>query len=498
VAKRSITPKTHIIKAIRARSGATLYGALHEFCDNSIGHGAAATIYITIDRERIVVRDDGWGADDVIRLFTLGDASDFGNLSNIGQYGVGATDSAIFLGDELEVITVRARRVQRAIANWSLVDQSGEWTIDDERLSFSSAALSSEFPLAQGTKVSISKLHRRWAAQSSAKLAEHLGLVFMPALRSGTRIHVTHMDTGGVKFNEWLAPFTPPPLRHETHISGSIDTRHGTIAWSGRAGLSSELTSKQNGVLVIFGPRVIEKTEDPFQGAAVPTLYAEVELHQEDGAKYLLSDKKDRIVKYRDQLMESIRAALIDLIELAREEGAHLALSSITVPLQVKLTRALQGSGILVVDPDEPGEHEEGQGGRSAGGTKPISEEGVPAKPKPPTGVTITWHPLDKLNYLPYDTKISRHSIEVQLAREYYEDIVGYPPKLRDQKVVELTVAIIARGIEVRYMNGDHDVTAPLKPKLRAKIESWGEENEIAPRLQVELQARLARQEAAP
>jgi hypothetical protein len=493
--KVSIVPKTHLIKAIRSRSGATLNGALHEFCDNSIGHGIAATIYITIDRDQIVVRDDGKGADNVVRLFTLGDASDYGNLSNIGQYGVGATDSAIFLGDRLDVITVRDGRVQRAAADWRQVDESEVWAIDKTDERFSPSDLSSDFPLAQGTKVSISKLNRRWAAQSSAKLAEHLGLIFMPALRAGTRIHVTHMDRAGIKFNEWLEPFTPPALHEKTPISGSIETGRGTIAWSGRAGLSPELTSKQNAVLVIFGPRVIERTQDPFQGAAAPTLYAEVELRWEDGAKHLLSDKKDRIVKHRDELMQSIHDALADLIERAREEGAHLALSAITIPLQTKLTRALQGSGLLIVDPDEPGEHGTGHRGRGEGGHKPVREDGEPAKERPPTGVTITWHPLAKLNYLPYDTKHSQHGIEVQLATEVYKDIVGYPPRLRDQRIVELVVGFLSRGIEAAYMSGDTDVAAPLRPKLRAKIPQWAESNEIAPRLQGELQARITRLE---
>lgn len=500
MAERSIVPKTHLLKSIRSRTGQNLDAALHEFCDNSIGHGQATTVYITVDRDRIVVRDDGIGCDDVARLFTLGDASGYGKLSEIGQYGIGATDSAIFLGNKLEVITVREGRVQRGTIDWEKLEDSGEWKMRDERGAFSPDELATDFPTAQGTKVTVSRLNRRWSTASSARLAEHLGLVFMPALRTGTRLHVTHMDRGGVKLKEWIAPYTPPALHDEIPIAGAFDTGKGRISWSGRAGLSPDLSSRENAVLVIFGHRVIERTDDPFQGKSAPTLYAELELCEGDGAKYLLSDKKDKIVRYRDELMESIHAALADLIEKAREEGQHLALASISLPIQEKLTKALQGSGVVFVDPNEEGELPgDGRGPVRAGTgrVKPVRDEGEAAKERPPTGVQIEWWWLEQLNRMPYDTTFSACSVTVKLAREYYDGIIEWPPKQRDQRIVELIVGFVARGIENAYETGDRSVLRALKPKLQRRVEEWAASHEIAPRLQAELQARITRADTA-
>jgi anti-sigma regulatory factor (Ser/Thr protein kinase) len=110
MATERLTPLPHLLKSIRSRNW-SLGGALMEWVDNSLQHGRADNIAIMIDNAfGIAIKDNGIGIDDINRVFTLGDASAYGDLSQIGQYGVGATDAMIYLGEVAAVETVRDGR----------------------------------------------------------------------------------------------------------------------------------------------------------------------------------------------------------------------------------------------------------------------------------------------------------------------------------------------------------------------------------------------------
>ena len=94
--KKKLTPTTHILKSKRNRAGFELGGALMELCDNALDHGQAETIYITIDSQTVIVRDDGSGVDDVNRIFQFGSSSSYEDQSKNSQFGIGATDAAVF------------------------------------------------------------------------------------------------------------------------------------------------------------------------------------------------------------------------------------------------------------------------------------------------------------------------------------------------------------------------------------------------------------------
>ena len=109
--------KPHMLRSVRARTW-HLPGAINEFVDNSFGHGNAETVEIVIGGEEIRVADDGIGVDDVNRLFRLGDASAYTRPGEIGQYGVGAKNAMLWLGDHVEVTTVRDSRRHEMVVNW--------------------------------------------------------------------------------------------------------------------------------------------------------------------------------------------------------------------------------------------------------------------------------------------------------------------------------------------------------------------------------------------
>ena len=128
--------------------------------------------------------------------------------------------------------------------------------------------------------------------------------------------------------------YTPPDLTDGMEIGGIINGADGApLCWSGRAGLSATLPERFNAVHVAFGHRVIEATRDPFQGKSVPTLYAEVELDRECPWKYCLSDHKTKVVKYRDELIESIYKQIEPLLLKSEHQAHNLALREMTAPI---------------------------------------------------------------------------------------------------------------------------------------------------------------------
>src|SRR5262249_31405543 len=153
--RQRLTPKPHILKSKRNKRW-TLAGAIHELIDNSIGHGKAKNISVIVDNKNgIEVIDDGIGVDNINRVFWFGDASGTDDLAEIGQYGVGAKDAAVYLGDVTTVETIHKGRHHKMTINWKQVERSGQWP-----LAYTGAgrlANSDEC----GTKIKIAKLARR-------------------------------------------------------------------------------------------------------------------------------------------------------------------------------------------------------------------------------------------------------------------------------------------------------------------------------------------------
>jgi anti-sigma regulatory factor (Ser/Thr protein kinase) len=343
-----LIPKPHMLKSIRSRNW-KLEGAIEELVDNSLGHGRAHNVDIIIDHisKAIVVHDDGIGIDDVNRIFRYGDASAHDVLTEIGQYGVGATNAVVYLGDVTEVHTVRDSRKHTMTVDWAEVERSGEWP---KRYRGNGTR-----PLAdeRGTMVIVGELARArgWRFSTSQRMAGEFGRVFAPAVRTGKRIRILHRYAKGEEQLLTVEPFNPPDLTDEVPIAGEVPTASGVLKWTGRAGLSASLTDRHNGVHIAFGHRVIETTKEPFGTKSAPTLYCEITLDPTTPWKHALSEHKDEVVHHRDELIGSIHAEIESLLEKSAQQASHLALHGMIAPIEAALTKALKGAGVLVCGP---------------------------------------------------------------------------------------------------------------------------------------------------
>lgn len=482
MANYSIVPTTHILKSKRARTW-TLAGALAELVDNSLGHGKANNVMIEVDNTLgVVLADDGIGIDDVGRIFKLGDSSVADTKMNIGQFGVGATDATIWLGQKVSVRAVRDGRKQMMSADWRAVEATGDWTLNKP------AGKPSNEPT--GTMIMIEDLNHTFHAVTMQTVVTELGRIFAPALRSGKKIEIQrYLANAKEPVVIPVVPFTPSDLTDDVVISGVVETKAGPLAWSGRAGLSETLGAR-NGVHVAWGYRVIEVTRDPFGVDSAPTLYAEVNLGEE--WRTMLSDHKDRVVLHREALITSIGEVLAPLLAKSAKQATYLALQGLTAPIEQAVKRALKGLGILHADCDDPqsGGHGTTDIKIEAGDRRqdvPQSDDGCQAKEakSKPTGVSVDWLSSTEMCGKLYDWEIRGKTFMLILDGEKHANTTGWPLKLRDAHVVQLVLSYLSQALTVECMKGDGLGTL-LNLKLRDQLTEWtqnGQSERIAPLL---------------
>ena len=482
-----LIPDPHFIKSPRARNW-NLTGALDELVDNALGHGQAKNVEIVVSNtDGIMIKDNGVGVEDLNRLFTFGVGSSYADLTQIGQFGVGAKNAMIWLGDVCAVATVKDGRFKMMEVNWADCERRGVWpeAYDGK----DRAAKKDEV----GTHVFITKLARNFHLSSTETLADHLSFQYAPGLRHGIVIKVTHQLKSGAR-NEIDVNAFAPTLEDETKIEGAITLKDGTVLrWSGRAGLSDKLTERQSGVHIGFGYRVIETTTEPFGGKSAPSLYVEVDLNTTDPWKYALSEHKDRLMDHRKELFANIHGTIRSLIAKASARAEYVMLLGVVIPIEAKLNRMLKGAGILVSECEDAesefggvrgGPAEEPEPGPGEKKVKP-KDDGDPAKPKPPTGLKIEPWESEKLDGKLYSWLIDDSQLVVRVDKQLFEQTFGWPPNHRDQSLIQLMTSYLSHGIEADYRAGQSTFRS-LGKRLREQIESWGaatKNGELAPKL---------------
>lgn len=481
---RRLTPKPHMLKSIRARNW-NLAGAIEELVDNSIGHGKATRVIIRIENEEgIYVQDDGVGLDNINRIFHYGDASAHDDLKQIGQYGVGAKNSTIYLGDHVLVGTMYKGRYHTYSVDWAEVERSQEWPA--EYTGTGKPAKPDEI----GTTILISKLARHYQLATTEKMSKDFGIVFAPALRNGIAIEISHVLANGKEQSFAVGPFVPENLTDVVPVYGEIKTRHGLLCWSGSVGLSATLVERHNGVHIAFGHRVIESTRDPFKGKSAPTLYAEIQLDDSTAWKHQLSEHKDRVVRYRDELMASIHEAIKDLLDKSSRQAQNLALNLMIAPIETALNKAIKGAGNLLIDPlEEPmlgSEHGDGEiSEKKARRIFTPAANGIPAKErKRPTGISFDWRTPEQLEGRAYAWELSGSLLIILLDETLFKPILDWPPTAKNDHLQKMVINFASNAIQMEFINDERKLKGIIDPKLIGQISSWlGKDGYIAPRL---------------
>jgi hypothetical protein len=328
-----LTPAPYLIRSRKNRPW-TVAQALAEPTDNAFapGKGEAQNIVITLRKDRLGIRDDGLGIDDINRVFQLGNHGP-SVPGDIGLFGVGVTDASIWLADRLEVTTVYQGRLYAHSTSWKHCLEAGVWPT--RYTGQGRKAKASE----RGTDIWFLDLHRTPYPKTLESL---LSSLYAPALRNGRTITISDERSADAPDTIEVRAARPSNVAL-TEIQGEVTTRTGVLRWTGRAGLATgPLSGDQNAVHIGFGHRIVKTTRAPFGGAA-SNVYVEVDLAE--GWAPHLSDHKDEVVGYRDELYASITTQILFLLEQAKRQTESLHIKTLNTNLTTWLRRAMSGNG---------------------------------------------------------------------------------------------------------------------------------------------------------
>lgn len=479
MAKIDITPKTHLLLALQ-QGNIDATRAFGELIDNSIGHGRAKNVVITISPTTIVVEDDGVGIGNFADLFTIASTSSHKDRRNIGNFGIGSKDAMLHFGQHLVASTTHGGRYYEVAVDWKNVQRSGSWAIDMP----DPDGVPSDGP--SGTRIEIGNLNKKMTGPAIDKLIGALGVTFAPALRNGVNIVVNAQTRVGGPYAETrVQPFEPPCQDTFAVIGGTVESKLGPLRWSGVACMSNTVKEATNGVFIAFTHRVIEVTKDPFRGLSAPTLHVWVELNADDDWKGAdaLTRNKDKIKGCADELMDSIHVEIEPMLRKAADKAEHIAIRGILSHFESVMNQVLLGAG------EDPGcgDPERMPGGQR--GTEPIIEPGgrtVETHPESedpecekgekveqPGGLTIELAKEGHLNDKAYAVLFSEGSMILRLEPVYHRGIIFRGTK--DGRVPDmLLMSYLGAALAERYVQtGARGLKGLVHRSLSAKFDGW-------------------------
>lgn len=395
--KRNL-PDTHMIDGF-VNQGMSWPSICGEMIDNAFGvaAGDAKDAWISIDDKRVVFTDNGNGIFDLNQLFKLGghqhDVSK--TQFDIGRYGLGSKYAALALGWHVRVQTVRDGVYHSYAVDWRKARDEGPdaWPLLYEGQG--RPAYRAPAPIRSGgTTITITDLHQGRRLPTIESVLVSLARSFKPALRSGRTIHVE--VSGRVRDLN-----TPDTVGVDDRVE-----RKGEVAGMGFTVIAGSLRDNNpsmNRVFYGFGHRIISESNKLCGEAIPPLFYCEVLL--DAGWKEHLQTTKLGITKYKDELEETIRDLVGDILELTKlfHEEARLEWINADLARQTAQILRFRTKG----DTHDPAPVE-ALSGDGKGGTKPSptpgakeattardgTAGGATPKTKPPRGIKYRKLPM--------------------------------------------------------------------------------------------------------
>lgn len=277
-----ITPKTEILESMR-KTNVSAANAFSELIDNSFDQNAS---FIEIKQDvadggRVIsVTDDGHGCENLSCMFRLAHHNKT-LTTQMGMFGIGLKDSAISLGDTMEVESVCNGVRRTASIDWSSLSC---WSIDITAHEAEGAK--------PGTVIRIGQCRRYF--RDNSQYAGSIGFRFAPALMAGKRITI---------FGEDIKPWTFPALSEEN----SVEDCYVTEGCSFDAVWGIVESNNKKPFILSYKHRIIDDTSEPCREFNAPNLFCYVTLK----GKWPLLKHKDGIKAGEEQ--NALHDALYEL-----------------------------------------------------------------------------------------------------------------------------------------------------------------------------------------
>jgi len=332
-----ITPRVHLLQAVRNRDNMDYRAAISELVDNSFGPAAgdATEVHIVIRPTGISVHDNGRGINDIQRLFTLGDSESRHHATDVGQYGYGAKSACIWLADRLRVETCTGDRKISADIDWTALMErdAQEWP-----------TITPKIELVPEGSPSYTHIHADGLCQkkriSIESIARELGETYEPALKEGRRIILHNYRKSGDRSDIEVQPFSPAGWTDIHEFSGEV----GGKKYSCSIGVLTSSVS-HFGLRLCYGHRLIDRLTK-LDGTALPVrVFGYVRLSP-DWKRHLAANKTE--VKDTDELEVQIAEKAKGVIIEAERKQRRIKLDE----LNAKFSTAIGER--IVADPAGP------------------------------------------------------------------------------------------------------------------------------------------------
>jgi Histidine kinase-, DNA gyrase B-, and HSP90-like ATPase len=179
VSKRFLPPDGAVLNAF-VNANLTWLLVLGEWIDNAFDAGAE-TISFDFSQNMCRIWDDGNGCADPATMIQLG-AHEKQTTTELGRYGIGGKDAALWVGGLDSVITIstiRAQRLRSLTVNWR--EYAKEWNMDE----------TTERPAdvhERGTFIRISpRMRTPPSGKDLRQLLDKLGYLYAPGIRLGKK-----------------------------------------------------------------------------------------------------------------------------------------------------------------------------------------------------------------------------------------------------------------------------------------------------------------------
>jgi hypothetical protein len=319
----NIAPTTHALDAQHN----TLLGwdrAIGELVDNSFD-ADAHRIVISIDRKLLEVSDDGCGTDDIQAMFQQGRHVRHGS-TQLGRYGVGLKDAAIWMWGTTSVFSATSKNFSRGTVDWDAIKRSGAWDVDVDRFDVTLDNLRDAKILSgQGTRLLFERIGRTFTKTNLDKLLDYLSYTFSPAIESGKQIEIKFSGKSYL-VPVYKRPSLDQPLETSGIVAGhSYRVRAGIV----RKGEANNL----RGFAIAFRHRVMDPTQRGCGEFSPSRFWGWVEL----GDGWKLSRNKDRLAEHFDELAADLLQKCRSILQQAHTQGQTLEVNSLKGRLEQQI-----------------------------------------------------------------------------------------------------------------------------------------------------------------
>lgn len=312
----NLTPNPYLLLSMQNQN-LPWHKVLAELIDNSLDAGANS-VAVKLDRDGVIVSDNGRGVRDFERALKLG-GHDESETTVLGKYGIGLKDAWLFAGDRMQVTTVhKGLKFDVTVDVHEL--HAREWMLDDPI----------GVPTDEPSGTSVRLILRKGRHKPGSEAFERLSWVFTPALLDGKQV-VRQSGIHQIPLQPKQLPTLAKSIADQFTIEGKTVEFH--------IGVMQEGERIINGPFWIqYGHRYIGSGSIGVGDYSTHGMAGLIKL----GKGWALTKNKDDISELRDELAAEIHKRIEPLLKESQEAAKSVFISQLRMDCEAALNSHIQ------------------------------------------------------------------------------------------------------------------------------------------------------------